>query len=80
MEEARAEEAFLPGKEGRKKSANGKPATDLGQVTTALMGTAGAITATTIRDEQEDGPQRQGEAHLATRRCLQDIGEESENK
>ena len=80
MEEARAEEAFLPGKEGRKKSANGKPATDLGQVTTALMGTAGAMVETTTRDERGDGSQHPGETHPAMRRCLQDIGEEKEKR
>ena len=80
MEEARAEEAFLPGKEGGKMKANGKRATDLGQVTTTLMGTAGAMVETTTRDEQEGDPPHPGGTHPATRRCLQDIGEERGKK
>ena len=80
MEAAKAEEAFLQERGEGKTKVRKRHGTDLDPVMTTPMGMAAATVGTTTRDEQDDDPQRLDATHPATRRCLQDIGEEKEKR
>ena len=80
MEVAKAGEAFLQEKGEGEKKPRKRHGTNLDQVTTTPMGTAGAIMGTTIREERGGDLQRPDETHPATRRCRRDIGEGREKR